>query len=130
MEIQTKNFLSIEQIKDQYLGIDTKRNAGKTSQSFKDILEKASEQNLKPVKFSKHAANRLNDRNISLSNEQLQRLNEATVKAQAKGINESLVLMDSMAFIVSIPNNTVVTAMDQNLADERIFTNIDGAVIA
>ena len=46
-----------------------------------------------------------------------------------KGIRESLVLVDQLAFIVNIPNNTVVTAMQQNETDENIFTNIDGAVI-
>jgi len=46
-----------------------------------------------------------------------------------KGINDSLVLVDQLAFIVNIPNHTVVTAMNQTEADESIFTNIDGAVI-
>ena len=46
-----------------------------------------------------------------------------------KGIKESLVLVDQLAFIVNIPNNTVVTAMSQKDAAENIFTNIDGAVI-
>ena len=46
-----------------------------------------------------------------------------------KGINESLVLVDSLAFIVNVPNKTVVTAMDQTETDTNIFTNIDGAVI-
>lgn len=52
-----------------------------------------------------------------------------TAKASQKGIRESLVLVDQLAFIVNIPNNTVVTAMQQNETDENIFTNIDGAVI-
>ncbi|MDE6714084.1 MAG: flagellar protein, partial [Lachnospiraceae bacterium] len=54
---------------------------------------------------------------------------EGTVKAGEKGINESLVLMDQFAFIVNIPGNTVITAMDQTETDQNIFTNIDGAVI-
>ena len=52
-----------------------------------------------------------------------------TAKASQKGIRESLVLVDQLAFIVNIPNNAVVTAMQQNETDENIFTNIDGAVI-
>jgi len=39
-------------------------------------------------------------------------------------------MVDSLAFIVNIPNQTVVTAMDQMDAKDNIFTNIDGAVIA
>ena len=50
-------------------------------------------------------------------------------KASEKGIKESLVLIDSLAFIVNVPNKTVVTAMDQGESIDNIFTNIDGAVI-
>ena len=50
-------------------------------------------------------------------------------QVSAKGINESLVLVDSLAFIVNVPNKTVVTAMDQTETQSNVFTNIDGAVI-
>ena len=69
------------------------------------------------------------DRNIEMTDEQLERLNEGAVKAGQKGINESLVIVDQLAFIVNVPNNTVITAMDQTETDENVFTNIDGAVI-
>ena len=82
------------------------------------------------MKFSKHAANRLNDRNIELTQDQMDRLNQAAAQASEKGINESLILVDQLAFIVNVPNNTVVTAMDQKDKSNQIFTNIDGAVIA
>ena len=72
---------------------------------------------------------RLADRNINLTNEQNLRLENGVEKANEKGISESLVLMDSLAFIVNIPNKTVVTAMDQSESESNIFTNIDGAVI-
>lgn len=81
-------------------------------------------------RFSKHAMGRLNDRRITLTEEQLGRLTEGTGRAEAKGINESLVMVDDLAFIVNIRNNTVVTAMDSTLSDESVYTNIDGAVIA
>ncbi|MDE6914138.1 MAG: flagellar protein, partial [Lachnospiraceae bacterium] len=57
------------------------------------------------------------------------RLNDGTKKAGEKGIRESLVLVDELAFIVNTKNNMVITAMDQTETDENIFTNIDGAVI-
>ena len=66
---------------------------------------------------------------ITLSEEQSLRLEEGVQKAQAKGITDSLVLVDTLAFIVNVPNQTVVTAMDQTESEENIFTNIDGAVI-
>jgi flagellar operon protein len=52
-------------------------------------------------------------------------------QASKKGIQDSLILVDSLAFIVNVPNRTVVTAMDQTeTTDNNVFTNIDGAVIA
>ncbi|MBO5293290.1 MAG: flagellar protein [Lachnospiraceae bacterium] len=130
MKIQNNPFLSIEQLQDQYLK-QTKPAANRTTSeglSFQDILATKAEENEK-IKFSKHASNRLSDRNITLTDNQLERLSEGTQKAGAKGIRESLVLVDSLAFIVNVPNKTVVTAMNQTEADENVFTNIDGAVI-
>ena len=81
------------------------------------------------MKFSRHALGRLSDRNIELNSEQLERLNEGAKKAQEKGIKDSLVIVDRLAFIVNVPNQTVVTAMDSSETDENVFTNINGAVI-
>ncbi len=82
------------------------------------------------MKFSKHASNRLSDRNIELTQDQMDRLNNARNQANAKGINESLILVDQLAFIVNVKTSTVVTAMDSQETGSNIFTNIDGAVIA
>lgn len=72
---------------------------------------------------------RLADRRIELSDSQLERLEVGTRKAQQKGIRDSLVMVDQLAFIVNVPSQTVVTAMDSTETDENIFTNINGAVI-
>jgi flagellar operon protein len=72
---------------------------------------------------------RLGQRDITLSAEQSERLEAGVIKAGEKGIKESLVIVDSLAFIVNVPNQTVVTAMDQSESIDNIFTNIDGAVI-
>ena len=74
--------------------------------------------------------NRLSLRNIELTNEQMDRLNQGKIEASEKGIKDSLILVDQLAFIVNVPNNTVVTAMDQTENKSNVFTNIDGAVIA
>lgn len=134
MEIQKSSFLSIEQVQDRFLSQQkTNSVTQKTETSFKDILQQKTEGAVKTqapeLKFSKHAANRLVDRNISLSTEQLERLSDGAKKAGEKGIKESLVLMDSLAFIVNIPNSTVITALDQSETADNVFTNIDGAVI-
>lgn len=127
MKIQNGQYPSINQLQDEYFGKSngTARKVN-TGMSFQEILDQKTGTE---VRFSKHASNRLADRNISLSGDQMQRLNEGTRKAQAKGIQESLVLVDEIAFIVNVPNNTVITAMDQEETNENVFTNIDGAVI-
>lgn len=97
--------------------------------SFEEVLNSSlKEERPAQLKFSKHASERLSSRNIDLSNAQLERLENGVSKAHLKGINESLVMVDDVAFIVNIKNNTVVTAVSD--MDEQVFTNIDGAVIA
>lgn len=81
------------------------------------------------VKFSGHAQTRLASRNITLSGDDIARLGNAITKAAAKGARESLVLMDQAALVVSVPNRTVITAVDKNALKENIFTNIDSAMI-
>lgn len=126
MDIQNNGFLSIEQLTDRYFGKNQSTTESRTTEglSFQDILQQKSS-----VKFSKHAAGRLQDRNISLTESQLERLNDGARKAEQKGIKDSLVIVDELAFIVNVPNNTVVTAMDSTETTENVFTNINGAVI-
>lgn len=129
----SNQFTSIEQITEQYLGVQGVKNSQKESDiKFDEILRKKQMEGLKQpksLKFSKHAAMRLENRNISLSENQSERLEAGVKKAGEKGIRESLVVLDSLAFIVNIPNKTVVTAIDRNESEDNIFTNIDGAVI-
>ena len=94
--------------------------------AFENILQKE----LKDLKFSRHAQDRLASRNIQLSGDDLSTLGAAVAKAGEKGSQDSLVLLRDMAFIVNVPNRTVVTAMDSGQMKENVFTNIDSAVIA
>ena len=94
--------------------------------SFAEMLEKTTKVQ-EPLKFSKHANLRMESRNLDLSDEQLGRLKDGVAKASEKGIKESLVMLDDMAFIVNVTNNTVITAVGSS--DEKIFTNIGGAVV-
>lgn len=132
MKLQNSQFLSLEQVQSQYLSGSSVRKTGNSqSISFQETLERLTEPQDEgtEVRFSRHAQSRLQDRGIELTQPQLQRLEEGTKKAGEKGIQDSLVLMDHLAFIVNVPSNTVVTAMDQNETKQNIFTNIDGAVI-
>ena len=131
MKIQQSQFLSMNELQEQYLKKSSNAVNTVTSKglSFEEIWKQKTGEVNKELRFSKHAANRLADRKLILSEEQLSRLNEGAKKAGEKGIKESLVMVDQLAFIVNVPNNTVITAMDQTQASENIFTNIDGAVI-
>ena len=127
-------FASIEQMTTQYLRKKETTCVSEAdtngSVSFLDVLkDKQTVQTNSELKFSKHAVDRLQARNIELTTEQVERLENGTKKANEKGIQESLMLMDELAFIISVKNNTVITAMDKNETEGNIFTNIDGAVI-
>lgn len=134
MIIVNKQFPSIEQAAGTGR-INTGANIGSKvndTPSFADILtsKKNSSSEDMVLKFSKHASSRLSERNIELTDTQMNRLQSSVKAAGEKGINESLVMVDQLAFIVNIKNQTVITALDQNEANTNVFTNIDGAVIA
>ncbi len=129
----SNQFLSIEQVTDQYLNRSPNlKSAALPDISFEEVLRQKQTESVmdkSELKFSKHAVNRLSDRNILLTDAQNARLENGVKQAGEKGITESLVLVDSLAFIVNVPNKTVVTALDQAETNSNIFTNIDGAVI-
>ncbi len=107
---------------------------GEFDQIFDSVLGASSDQKdlsqMKvPLKFSVHASQRLRDRKIALDPATLAKLNDAVDKAEAKGIEDTLVLTSNAALIVNVKNRTVVTALDRNSALGNVFTNIDGAVI-
>lgn len=127
------HFPNIEQVTNQYLSAGSVKETPKNSDiSFADVLRgKQSEQVIEnsELKYSKHAAMRLASRGINLTEAMNKRLENGVEQASQKGIQESLVLVDQFAFIVNVPNRTVVTAMDQAETTGNVFTNIDGAVI-
>ncbi len=81
------------------------------------------------LKLSKHVADRIDRRALSLESDKIQRLEAAVSRAEAKGAGDSLVLLDDLALVVSVKNRTVVTAMDRSNMREGVFTHIDSAVI-
>ena len=97
-----------------------------TGGDFQQILS----QTLSGVKFSQHASQRLQSRNINLDQTQIDQLQNAVDKAAQKGARESLILMNNnLAFVVSVTNRTVITAMDGSSIKDNVFTNIDSAVV-
>ncbi|HAM79396.1 TIGR02530 family flagellar biosynthesis protein [Ornithinibacillus bavariensis] len=91
---------------------------------FKTVLKEQQE-----LKISKHANERLQERNIQLNDRQWQLINDKVSEAKEKGITDSLVVMNNAALVVSTRNNTVVTAMNLEEASNRIFTNINGTIL-
>jgi flagellar operon protein len=96
--------------------------------SFADVL--AAKVQSSPLRFSSHALQRIERRGIKVDEATLGRLDGGVARAAAKGSRDSLVLVDQTAFVVSVPNRTVITAVDREHMREQVFTNIDSAVIA
>ncbi len=97
------------------------------AKELKSQLEKKTDSG---VEFSKHAMERLSERNIDLDSENtLERLNKAVELAGEKGSNDALVIVGSNAFVVSVRNNKVITTMSAEDMQGNVFTNIDSTVI-
>lgn len=109
--------------------INNRQDQVKVQGGFGDILQEKITQSTE-LKFSKHAESRLQTRNIFLSQTQKDKINQAVMKAGEKGVKDSLVLMDNLAFVVNVKNKTVITAVSSNELKDSVFTNIDGAVFA
>jgi len=104
-------------------------NTNTSGTGFENILQQAIDKST-GVKFSKHAELRMQARNIDLTQNQREKINSAVSMAQQKGIKDSLVILDNMAFVVNVPSKTVITAVNNNERKENVFTNIDGAIFA
>lgn len=111
--ITTGNSLNVNSTKQ----VDTK-----PSVSFDDVLKDK-------LTFTKHAQLRVSERNINLSSAEIDKLNQAVNIAKQKGIDETLVLMDKNAFIISAKNNKVITAIGENNLKNNLITNIQGTVV-
>ena len=81
------------------------------------------------LNFSKHAVNRVVERNINVSDDNMERLNAGVEIAREKGLDDTLILVDSSAYIVSVKNNTVITTVSNEELVGNCFTNIEGTVI-
>ena len=126
MNIVNKSFVSIDEIRSKLnggAGQVAEQTSSDSGKSFDRVLLDKADQ----IKFSRHAAKRLETRNISISDEQKARLENAAEQAMEKGMTESLVMVDDLAFILNVRNRTIVTAVNDTV--NAVFTNIDGAII-
>ena len=97
------------------------------SNSFESVLKSQLESS--GLNFSKHAVNRVMERNIDVSDNKMERLNAGVKIAREKGLDDTLILVGNSAYVVSIKNNTVITTVSDDDLKGNCFTNIEGTVI-
>lgn len=107
----------------------TSKAKSNTQNGFGAVLQQELERTqTRQVAFSKHALNRAEERGIEVTPALLERLGDSVERAEAKGATNILALDQSLAFIVNVPNNRVITTLSETEMKDSIFTNIDGAV--
>lgn len=124
--------------------IPSKKNADKSNKlgqgetsEFKALLDttldnaESSEltQQPKGLKLSTHAMRRLQERNLSLDKDEYAKLQSAIDKLKTKGGQDSLVITGKAAYIVDVPKNTIVTAIDKESIGDNVFTKIDSTIL-
>ena len=119
------NDFGIRQSQIHKQNLDNKKSK-KATKNFADVLKDSFKK--EELRFSSHAISRMNERGIQLDESRMQRLEEAVEKADEKGAKECLVMLDNDAFVVSVKNRTIITAVDENSMRGNVFTNIDSAV--
>lgn len=102
--------------------------SGSSTATFGAALAAAASE--RSVQLSGHAVRRLEQRNIGLQDEQLDRLQKAMQTLDRRGSRQSLVMLDQVAYVVHVPSHTVVTAVAPEEGKENVFTQIDSVVIA
>lgn len=108
--------------------LQEKTNINHNKKSFEEVLHQVNKSNSE-IKFSKHAVQRMDNRNINLNKAEVEKLQNALDKAEDKGIKEALILMGNKAFIASVKSKTIITTTYSTTMQDKVFTNIDGAVI-
>ena len=103
-----------------------KAAAGVKNVSFAQILQGS--QKTEELKFLKHAFIRIEQRGIAIGDAFIEELKGAVNKAEEKGIRNIAIISQRGAFIVNVPNRTVVTGMTEEEMKDNIFTNIDVAI--
>lgn len=122
------NNIQIKRLESQIISSSQKNIQKKSNKDFQEVLRNA-QKNSGEIKFSKHALNRMDNRNIKLDSNEMDRLKNGFDKAEEKGVKDALILMGDTAFIASIKNKTIITTVSQEQLKNNVFTNIDGAVI-
>ena len=102
--------------------VQGKKPSGDFERLYLESIQKTKE----TVKVSAHAKDRMDKRDISLSEDDMKKINDAVDTLDQKGAREGLLLYKDTAFIASIRNRTIITAMKD--AEIETITNIDSFV--
>ena len=121
---QINQLTSVNTLKLSQAAVQPKTDGSTFAGLMKEELNKT-----EGLRFSKHAAQRVQERGIEVSDRLMTDLNQAVEKAKAKGAKDVVIIGQDGAFIVNVPHNLVVTTMNGTEMKENIFTNIDSAVL-
>ena len=104
----------------------------RNASAFEATLEKARQEleiERQAVHLSAHAVERLAQRDISMTPQDQKDLARAVDILDQKGARDALILREDAAFVVNIPNRTLVTAISHSELQQRIFTQIDSTML-
>ena len=104
----------------------SKTNSG---EDFQSVLQKELQKSTQGLNFSKHALQRMSERQIEIEPQMLEHMTNAVEHAEEKGIKDALILGSQAAFIVNVPSKTIITTMNNQEMKNNIITNIDGTVL-
>ena len=119
----------------QNVDTNNKLAKGETSE-FKSLLdsnleqsEQSSLESPKGLHLSTHAMRRLQERNLSIDKEEYAKILSAIDKLKLKGGQDSLVITSKAAYIIDVPKNTIVTAIEKDNIGDNVFTKIDSTIL-
>ena len=95
----------------------------KIDRSFQSFFNESLQTPSTEMKISNHAQKRMEERGIELNQSDLTSIEGAVEELNQKGSKNSLIVYKDMAFITSINNRTIITAMHTD--EMETITNID-----
>ncbi len=107
------------------LGIKENRSL-EQGESFKSYFTKELNK-VKDYKISAHAQERIEA--LNLKEGDLKKIGDGIEMARNKGSKNTLIYYKDVAFIASVENSTLITAIEKERARENIVTNIDSMVM-
>ncbi len=118
--VYPKGFISEGQIQEV-------KKSNKPTNDFKGILKEKINEKSNEISFSKHASQRVIERDIDITSEDISKLNKALDKAEDKGCKESVLIYKNNGFITNIKNRRVITVCNMK-ESEGVITNIDSVL--